>query len=880
MFREIREHRPFLPPRLVAYPLRHAPAVILTCLALTACVFMYLKHNMKINTDLTDMLSPDLPFRKLWSEYRSAFPQFNDTLVVVIEADTPEAAAQARRQLAEALRSRRGLYKTVQTPGGESFFEYNGLLYRSEEKLEDLADSLAEAQAFLALLLRDMSLKGLCTVLTDVLERSDDALYENEKIITLFAGLQQVLDRSRQGLPAGFSWQEMLSGDEEQEPYRRFIVVQPHLDYQRLFPARKAIAGLYGLAEKLPLAPGAEVHITGSVALRNDDIKSVQQGMDTAALISLVLVTITLYLGLRSFRLMAASLITLAVGLVWTFGFAIFAIGSLNLISISFSVLFIGLGIDYSIQLCLRYKEMLESGLETREAIVQAVRRVGNVLILCTITTAIGFYAFVPTAYSGASDLGLIAGTGMFINLLTNMILLPALLSILPLQRLHPHRAVFAKKLTLLPYRYAASIAIITAAAAVASVMVFPGIYFDFNPLNLSNPSADSVKTAKRLFQSPRTAPWSISVLVESLSEATEIANKLKKVPEVDSAVTIADFVPDGQQTKQELIDNIALFMPGLPADLSVSSKPLDETIAALETFEKKLRSKLQDLPAEQQRFARAARSLAAGIRTFRTHVTGAADGPETLLSVEQRLLSGLAEMMTSLGKALQPQSVSRDDLPADLVDRYVTKDGRYRVQVFARDNITDLDAIERFVDAVRSVTPRATDSPVTVLEAGKAVSSAFTWATVYAVVAIVLFLLLVLRNGSEVLLILLPLLLAVLMTGAGAVVCGIPLNFANIIVLPLLLGSGVDYAIHMIYRFRADHTAQERVLQTSTARAVLFSALTTIMSFSTLSFSSHRGTASMGQLLTLCIGFIIFCTLIVLPAVLKLYTRIDHDFE
>jgi hypothetical protein len=207
--------------------------------------------------------------------------------------------------------------------------------------------------------------------------------------------------------------------------------------------------------------------------------------------------------------------------------------------------------------------------------------------------------------------------------------------------------------------------------------------------------------------------------------------------------------------------------------------------------------------------------------------------------------------------------------LPEDLIEQWVSKDDHYRVTVFPRENLNDNAAIRRFVAAVRTVAPDAIGFPVIYLEAGDAVVKAFKQAFLMALVAVTFLLLILLRPKSDTLLVLLPLLLAGILTGAASVIVRIPFNFANVIALPLLLGIGVDSSIHMVHRMRAAPPAGGQLLETSTARAVLYSSLTTICSFGNLAVSPHQGMASMGVLLTIGIGFTLLCTLVVLPALM-----------
>ncbi|MCK4818488.1 MMPL family transporter, partial [bacterium] len=488
-----------------------------------------------------------------------------------------------------SLMKEKSIFKTIYIPGGGSFFEKNGLLFLSIEELEALTDNLAQAQPFLALLSQDLSLKGLFSVLETFLRHSEEVMGDKKKLVLLFDRLSDAFEHAINRDPYRLSWQEIMIGEQvKKSQLRQFIVLQPFLDYSVLYPAKQAIQTIHRIADELQLNDenGVKIRITGSIALNHEDLINVQEGIGTAAVISLILVGVVLYIGLYSGGLVFISLVTLITGLIWTMGFAIVATGSLNLISITFVVLFIGLGIDYSVQVCLRYKELIELGVNHRDAIPNAVKGVGNALLLCTITTAIGFYAFVPTAYAGASELGMISGTGMFINFFANIAILPALLHLTPLKKGKNRPLSISKRLLILPDKYAGMIAAGAIILGLVAAALLPKVYFDFNPLNLSNQSAESVVTAKELFKSGKTSPWTISILAGNLTQAKQLASELRGLKEVERAITIADFIPENQTEKLDIVSDMALFMPHIPQDAHLSPRDYAHTIAALESFE------------------------------------------------------------------------------------------------------------------------------------------------------------------------------------------------------------------------------------------------------------------------------------------------------
>ncbi|MCJ7829768.1 MAG: MMPL family transporter, partial [Desulfobacterales bacterium] len=592
------------------------------------------------------------------------------------------------------------------------------------------------------------------------------------------------------------------------------------------------------------------------------------------ALMSFVMVGLVLHLGLRCGYLVFASLLTLVVGLIATLGFALFFLGRLNMISIAFAVLFIGLGIDYSIQFCLRYRELVTGGATCPEAIRRAARDLGPAFGLCLVTTAIGFYAFVPTAYAGASELGIISGTGMFINFFTNLTVLPALLALRPLGRLKALPLSVGRLLSTLPEKHAGKILAATLVLGLAGAALLPKVYFDFNPLNLSNPSAESVVVTKELFQDRQTSSWSISVLTDSGAAAAALSQKLKGLPEVGATLTLADFVPGRQSQKLEIIADAALFMPVRPDPVAAPTPGRREQVEAFNSLEATIEDRLQQPAAGTAAYRSALERLRGKMEPLGRLLDMPQEGAIALDRLEEGLLSDLRVLIDRLEGLLQPAKFFAADLPPELTERYVSSAGHHRVQVLPRANLMDMDALKRFVDSVRQEAPQATDAPVTILESGRAIVAAFWRASLGALLVIGLLLLVVFKRPTQVAFILMPLLLAIVLTAAATVLLGVPFNFANIIVVPLLLGTGVDYGIHLVYRFRLEAASAGALLASSTSRAVLFSALTTVMSFGSLAFLRHRGTASMGILLSLCIGFMILSTLVVLPALLRRYGR------
>jgi len=831
---------------------------------------LYTIKNLGINTDTADMISETLPFRAAYERYRQEFPLLVDRFVVVIDGATPEQADAVAERLAADLDLRPDLFTDIYLPGAGEFFARNGFLYLDQAELEALSDQLIDVQPFIGRLNRDPSLKTLADTVRQAIEQS--TVESGLPLNPLFTELNKTIDAFLAQQPYDLSWRSLLKGEASTgEDLRRYLLVKPALDFSEPLaaePAMEAIRQASDMILKGPLA-GVRVRITGDAALGYEELISAMHGAELAGMLALIMVSIILFIGLGSIWLVLAALLTLTTGLMFTAGFATVAIGHLNLISVAFAVLYIGLGVDYAIHLCLRYREWLSRGERKFAALKSAVRDIRGSLLLCTLTTAIGFYAFLPTAFSGVSELGLISGTGMFINLALSLSLLPACLLLLPAPAVSgtvvpaSPRSGFVD----LPLRYARGIRRVALALSLIAVASLPQLHFDRNPLNLRDQSSESVSTILELMAESEMPAMSIAVLAPDAKSSARQAEKLGSLPVVGEIIGAQDFLPSVTDEKLGVIEDLSLILG--PSLASPGSRPTysDRTIIDALT---RLANELHGYRENGETGANAVEFQI----NLEKYLEQLSRQPETrqqasLAELRQRLLGNLPASIDRLRDALEPDRTNRE-LPLQIRERWINPQGLHRLAVYPAEDINDNEALRRFVTAVQQIVPDATDEPVLNIEAGDAVVQAFQQAFTSALVVITVLLLVLLRNLRTTVLVLMPLALAALLTMATMVAFDIPFNFANVIALPLLFGIGVDSSIHMVHRARHMPDRADNVLRTSTARAVWFSSLTTICSFGNLLFSPHTGTASMGLVLCIGISMTIVCTLVVLPALLR----------
>lgn len=862
--------------RLVRFSTRRPLASALIVLLITGAALGQSVRKLHIEGSTEALFSPDLPFRQTEKRYYEAFPRLYESLFALIDGPTPEQAAAASSRLAARLEEFPDEIQEAFVPGGGAFFESHAFLYLPTEELEVLADRLAAAQPYLAELSRDGSLRGLASMLSRGLRAVREGDVPAGQLNTVLAGIDAALRADARGERRPLSWAEVLSGREiEAGSERRFLLIQPVLHHDDLQPARRAIARIRSTTQELGLVPeaGFRVRITGDAALSAEEMQIVEGQARNAGIASLVGVGLILAFALRSLRAVAATLTTLVVGLVLTAGFTALTVGRLNLMSVSFAVLFIGLGIDFGIHLCMRQRDFLRAGLDAPESLLAATRDIGTSILLCAATTAFGFLAFAPTDFVGIGELGIISGAGMFISFVCTLTLLPALLCLGGASKARSGaslRGDLLVGLTHFPSRYPRWILGAALLLAVGSILLLPRVRFDNNPLNVRDPGAESVRAFNDLLaRGDGSSPWTLNAVMPDLASAEALAVRLRELDVVERVVTVSDFIPDEQSEKLAIIEDVSMFMP--PLSGHEPSRPgAEETRAALQRVGYELenyRAEPSADPALHANVSRLEQSLGAYLAQLDTE----RDPDAALARIESSLLASLPAQLRLLQTALSAGRITLEKLPEALIERMVTEDGRVRVEIHPSGDLNDNAALASFVDEVRAIEPAVAGSAAEILESGRTVVKALQQALLLAVLVIVGLLLLLWRNLNDTVLVVLPLALAMLLTTGAAVLLGIPFNFADVIVLPLLLGMGVDSAIHMVHRAREVSASGGSLLDSSTAAAIGYSALTTIASFGTMAFATHQGLASLGQMLTLGMSCTLLCNLVILPALLQL---------
>ena len=852
-----------VPASLVTVSLRRPWLTLALALVVTVAALLIAMQRMAITTDTSQLISPDVAWRVEERRMEEAFPQLRDVMLVVIDGKTPELAEDGAARLSAALAADSKTFRRVTRPDGGDFFAREGLLFGSVEDVRGATKAMIDAQPLLGPLAADPSLRGVAGSLSTMLDGVNRGEVTLGRIDKPLNALATAIDGSLAGKNPAFSWQELFDsgGGGLTVPKRRLVLVQPVLDHAALMAGENAADGVFRAARELKLdeAHGVRVRLTGEVPLADEEFATLQENIGAVAMVMLGAMLLTLWLATRSVKLVTAIMVAIIAGLIVTAAVGLLAVGRFNLISVAFIPLFVGLGVDFGIQICVRFNAERPDSADAAEALKKAASELGAPLSLAAGAIFVGFGAFLPTAYIGITELGVIAGLGMIIALFASLTLLPALIVVLGpsaprhevgFPQLAPVDRFLERKRRWVLWSFALAMGL--------SIAALPWVQFDFNPLHLRDPNAPAMRTLSDLTQDPDRTPNTIDVLAKTPAEAQALKVKLERLPEVSHVVSLGTFIPANQDTKLGILQDASLLLDVTLNPFDILPAPTDaEMIAAVEGTRAKLATVLSVHPGPD---GTAARKLDTALDRL------AKATPEQRSAVDHMLTAPLGVMLNQMRSALQAEPITHESLPADFAQDWETPSGLSRLQVFPSGDAHDNRVLRRFRDAVAKVTPSISGLPVATQAAASTVAFAFVEAGIIAFVLVSGLLFLVLRSVREVAFTLAPVILSIFLTLGSCLVIGQPINFANIIAFPLLFGVGVAFHIYFVMAWSV---GAQNLLQSSLARAVMFSAFATGTAFGSLWLSTHPGTASMGKILMISLIWTLICALIFEPALL-----------
>ena len=744
--------------------LRFPWTIVLLTVALTGLSLDYSITHLSIDTNTSDMLSPDLPFQKNRKRIERAFPLDSGSLILVVDALTPEETSQAAIKLADLLKRQGDRFEAVFIPTENDFFRQQALLYLDQPDLDDLAKKLTDAEPFIGHLAQNYHLGGLFEIIGKALNEHDQDLPMDMNPLLL--AVDDTLANQLAGKQRYLSWQNLLAVNKlNTDSNRSIVIAKPKLHFDKILAADAAQTAARAAAQAVMKDNATvRIRITGEVALEHEELESVGLNAIWSSLASLLLVCLALWMGLRSVKLMLITLVVLILGLVLTAGFAAISVGRLNIISIAFACLYIGLGVDYTIHVTLHYREARVNGMGNGKAIGFSLRDVSFSLFLCALTTLFGFVAFIPTDYAGVSELGIISGGGMIIGLLIALVTLPAFLCLFPVKNPKPIRSrLIPHWVNTFPFRYSKPIRVVSILLGLLSCFILTKLTFDSNPINMRDPNSESVSTIRKLLASKTDSPFSLTGLASSLEEAKQKAAKFQKLSSVHDVIILSSFVAEDQEAKLFTLEDLNLILGGQLKNFSSVLNNTDQKQALL-TFNGELKKAI----SEQTPNAPMAtlQQLQQRVDAFLAKAETQPNPNDSYVQLEKNILGLLPFTLERLKTSLTATEFGLEDIPDYIKIHWHSPDNLYKILITPEKDQNKSENLKEFVSQVQSVDDTVSGLPVADQASGDAVVKAFVEAFGGSFIAILVLLLIMFRSFKKTFLVILPLLLATVLTG------------------------------------------------------------------------------------------------------------------
>ncbi len=882
--------------------------LVVFALVLSALSIVYTRNNLTFLTGRDDLMPKNSQFNRDYREYRQEFGD-QEEIVVVIESTDPEKAGRFGQELYRRLLKKPEVFREVFYPNGLPFFQKNGLLFMPYDDLVALRDNLVKAKPILQKLSVSPSVQTLFTSLTSQMDSymstAPGSPGSQEQLASLIFMLEKLGTGFEQfSKPGGgaFSLDSFFlgSGSDGKESAlakaarQQIITILPVKDSNSFVPAEKAIAAVRAEIKTVAADPsfaGVKAGLTGVPVLEYEEMATSQRDITVATILSVVLTIILLLFAFRGIGNAFAAMVSLLVAIALSFGMATLVVGHLNILSMVFAVMLIGIGIEYGIQIVLRYQEEQGKGRQRLESLKTALNRNIWAIAMAAATVAAAFLTFAFTDFKGVAELGIIAAIGIVICVLVTFTVLPAML-LIPIKYGKKNRKVVAaadlsskvsdstepsairRIIKSVLFGYPRIVLAVSILLCLLSLYPLSRVVFDYNLMNLQAKGLESVTYAYKLMRSSENSGYFAVAMAHSLEEAASRTKALEALPTVDHVVSIASFIPEDQDRKLALLADLRSQLSDIKSEPYQEDLQVMELPAVFEKFRETVERFVQRLEREKLPEAKPAAGFLVILDKFFAGLEKEKDRNALgmLRDFQGNLLADFPEKIQALKNSLNATRVTPADIPEDLRKRFVGSTGKYLLQIAPKKEIFDRVPLEAFLKDVRKVEPNATGEPVMVYESMTIMRDSYRRAFLYAFIAIVLILLITFRSLRYALIGLVPLVVGILFMVSGMWFFGINFNSANVIVMPLVLGIAVDSGIYIINRFRREDETGYEVIVSSTGRGVFYNTLTIMISFGALMVARHQGVFSIGAIMTLGMVACQIAFIITLPAVLALF--------
>ena len=875
---------------------RHSLLVIAASLILAILSLWVTAQKLTFKTGRGDLVAKGLPYVERYENYRGQFEDL-DGMVVVVEGETPADMSGFAEALEKKLQAQPHLFSKVVYKIDTGYFRSRFMLYLEQDELETLGRKLEDHQDFLESVNLSPGLHPLLSsinaeissgmvdsLLTDFLGGEDEEKSEDEGDLNLLIRLLEEMTRFLTGETSYRSpWQALFKGGDEslrEQGYMvsengdlLFILVIPNDDETSFTGYKDAVEqARQFIAETRKDFPGVTVGLTGEDVISSDEMVTTQSDVETASKIALAGVALLFIIAYQGVVKPLLAVFCLLLGLSWTMGFTTLTIGHLNILSVVFTTILIGLGIDFGIHILERFKEERQQGNEIQAALQKTLQGTGKGNFSGAITTAMAFGAMVLTDFIGIVELGWIAGWGILFCMVAMLLVLPALITLEEKWRKPSYAQIKSSSakqrgcIDKLFDHYYLIIAVCTVLVLIASLSL-KDLRFDYNLLNLQAKGTEAVQYEMKILESAGRSAWSAAMLADSLKEIQEKERQLKALPTVARVESISAVIPKNQEENAHIIrENLAPLLKDLevePEDVDFSWKALNKTL-------KGIQFKLQGRKGDELDSVQVAGNR---VRSFREQSQKMEPdlAEKRLRNFSQLLFADYRNLMEELKANADVKRVKLEEIPETLRKRYISQKGKYVAHIFPSVDVWDLDERKKYLNDLRSVDPNVTGTAIHMFESTRLMTEGYVNGGLYAMTAIIIYVFFLFRNLRTVLFVLLPVLVGSIWTVGIMELIGLKLNMANLVILPLILGIGVVNGIHITHRYREEEDKHASILGKSTGQAVLLSSLTTMIGFGSMMVANHYGVFSLGMVLTLGVFNCLIASITFLPALLKL---------
>lgn len=800
----------------------------------------YAYENIVIVTDTDKLISNELPFKKKQKELKQKFPILSNNIVIVLESKDGKLLKIKTNEILKALEKNSERLDFFFSPNFDEFYKKNSLLLVSESKRDEIINKLYAQQPFISEIINNPRLKGLNNLLDLSLKNlKSESSPKDQKSIKKLNDTILIFNKSLSEKNK-VVWKEVFS----ENILRNFIFLK--INDKALL--NNQFSHIYKLINEFQKKSDGNLNIsfTGGLALDYEEADSVVKGASKSGFLSILVVFIILFLAFRNLILIALLVITIILGLFITLGLTTFFIGSLNIISVAFAVLFIGISVDFGIQFCLRSYEHKNY---SPKNIQLAVKNISFSLFIVSITSIIGFLSFVPTDYKGLSELGIISSIGLLVGLIANIIFLPSCCIILnkKIKSVSVSKKLFFFEIHKAILKKSNFFLIFLVFVLASGIFLMRFINFDSDPMKLKDQKSQSVILALKLMEQNPSSDYTISVFKKEIDN-----KKIEELLKNDIIKNI--FRLNSLEFSDEIKDELEYLNFLYKKEKSYFFSDYSELKKLKQILNKVINLDIKPISVNAELLLKKLEKI---------------NSSEDFKKVQNLWFENFDELFLDITRLINIDSNASGNIPELFMKRYISDDGYERIEVIPAKNLQNRENLSEFVTYVKSYFPEATGMPIIQFEAGNVVVNSFIFALTTSVFFLLIFIYLIFRKLKIVLLCILPLIFSVIFASTLMRILQIDLNFANMISLPLLFSLGTSYSIYIIKR-SVDLRSIDKTLKSSTPNAVFFSGLTTIGSFAMLSFSSHNGTSSMGILLFISLFSALFSCLIILPVMIK----------